>query len=451
MRKFLFFLVTAAAILVACNGEDDSAIPSGLTIKGTVDYAGAMVPVAEGVWDVYGRFKNGQITVADVAGREFLSFRVPAQKEGLCRLRVKSDRSYSLVRIDRISLVVTDGGVEKPRVGSKPPIEAVYRGGGVWGVTKLLVATDHMRYRFLLETDSPEELRYLCPTWDDAGSQPTSYSGDYLKVRPLGQEEYDALGLLDNYACWMFPESETDRMAAFTLSMNDTAQKLDVAFSTSHLGPRAVFMGDSIIRHWGSTSPRELEKAEIVIPMDPMPSWMRDDGDNVTVFWHPEFFSDNDYISAGISGNTTAQMLARYRSDALTPDPQCIVIMGGTNDLSNGQPEADIFGNIQSMAQQAEALGIKVILCSVTPCNHSHSGLTNPQTKGAHIIELNRMIREYAEGKGILHCDFHSLLVDTDGLSLQNRYRLYDDLHPNPDAYTLMEGLIKPMIDSITE
>ena len=451
MRKILFLLVAAATVLASCNEKDDSVISSGLEIKGAVDYTGAMVPVADGVWDVYGRFRSGQVTVTD-AGKEYLSFQVPAQKEGLCRLRVKSDRTYSLVRIDKISLVVTDGGVDNPRVGSKPPVEAVYRGGGVWGVTKLLVATDHMRFRFHLETDSPDELSYWCPTWDDAGSQPSSsYSDDYLKVRSLGQDEYEALGIMDSFACWMFPASETDRMASFTLPMNKVATQLEVAFSTSHLGPRAIFMGDSIIRHWGSSSPRQLEKSEIVIPMDPMPSWMRDDGDFVTVFWHPEFFSDNDYISAGISGNSTTQMLARFRNDALIPDPQCIVIMGGTNDLSEGQSEADIFVNIRKMAEQTEAGGIKLILCSVTPCNHSHSGLSNPQTKGAHINELNRMIKEYAESKGIIYCDFHSLLVDTDGLSLQNRYRLYDDLHPNPDAYTVMEGAIKPLIDSITE
>jgi lysophospholipase L1-like esterase len=451
MRKILFLLFTAATILVACKEKDDPVISSGLEIKGSVDYTGAMVPVADGVWDVYGRFKSGQVTVSDAGGREFVSFQVPTQKEGLCRLRVKSDRTYSLVRIDKISLVVTEGGVDKPRVGSKPPIEAVYRGGGVWGVTRLLIATDHMRYRFLLETDTPGELRYLCPAWNDAGLQPSSYSDDYLKVRSLGQDEYVALGIKDNFACWMFPASETDRMASFTLPMNKAATQLEVAFSTSHLGPRALFMGDSIIRHWGSESPREIEKSAIVIPMDPLPSWMRDDGDFVTVFWHPEFFTDNNYLSAGISGNNTTQMLARYRSEALTPDPQCIVIMGGTNDLSNGQPEALIFDNIRNMTEQAEALGIKVILCSVTPCNHNHSALSNPQTKGAHINELNRLIREYAESKGIIYCDFHSLLVDTDSVSLQGRYRLYDDLHPNPDAYTLMEREIKPLIDSITE
>ena len=450
MRKILFLLVTAVTIFAACNKKDGAVTSSGMEIKGAVDYSGAMVPVSEGVWDVYGRFKNGQVTVTN-AGKEYLSFQVPAQKEGLCRLRIKSDRTYSLVRIDKISLVVTDGGVDNPRVGSKPPVEAVYRGGGVWAVTKLLVATDHMRYRFLLETDSPEELRYLCSTWDDAGLQPSSYSDEYLKVRPLGQDEYDALDIMDSFACWMFPVSETDRMASFTLPMNKAATQLEVTFSTSHLGPRAVFMGDSIIRHWGSESPRELDKPSIVIPMDPLPAWMRVEGDVVTVFWHPEFFSDNDYVSAGISGNNTTQMLERYRDDALIPDPQCIVIMGGTNDLSNGKPEDGIFRNIQDMAEQAEALGIKVILCSVTPCNHAHSALSDPGTKGAHINKLNQMIREYAESEGIIYCDFHSLLVDTDGLSLQERYRLYDDLHPNPDAYTVMEGVIKPLIDSITE
>ncbi|MBQ3941458.1 MAG: hypothetical protein II676_01255, partial [Bacteroidales bacterium] len=329
-------------------------------------------------------------------------------------------------------------------------VEAVYEGRGVWNAPKLYIGTDHVRYRFLLDTDTPEELKYWCATWDNAGSRPSAYTSGYLKVRALGQDEYDALMLKDNRACWMFPDTETDRLAACKVSMNEASPTQLVSFSTAHLGPRAVFIGDSITWQWG-TSPREISKDKIVISLNPMPSYLQDRGANVLVTWHPEFFTRNNYLDKGISGENTSQMLLRYERDVLKQDPQCVVIMGGTNDLAQGYSKANILQNIKSMAEQADAAGIRVILCSVTPCNRVYSALSNPNTKGAHIIALNDMIKSYASEKGFIYCDYHPALVDTDGLALQQRYWLYDDLHPNPDAYTVMEGIIKPIIDSITE
>ena len=92
-------LFAAACLLIACNKKEDTC-PSGLEIKGSVDYSGSMVQVAEGIWDAYGRFKSGLVTVNRAGGQEFISFQVPEGKEGLCRLRVKADKSYSLVHIN---------------------------------------------------------------------------------------------------------------------------------------------------------------------------------------------------------------------------------------------------------------------------------------------------------------------------------------------------------------
>ncbi len=457
MKRSIYgiLLFIAAILLFSCKEKEDpqtpDPIPSGLEIKGeAVEAAGAMVSVAEGVWDIYGQFKSGQLTVSDDGGKEFVSIRVPAVKEGLCRLRVKSDKSYSLVRINKVSLVVTEGAIDNPKAGNKPPIEAEYQGNGVWTVPKLYIGNDHIRYRFLLDTDTPEELKYWCATWDNAGPQPSAYTADYLKVRALGQADYDELFLKDNRACWMFPASETDRLAAFTLSMNASAPAMEVAFSTAHLGPKAVFIGDSITWQWGLTY-RDIDKSTIVIPMSPLPSWMEIRDSKVRVTWHSQFFTSNDYVDMGISANNTSQMVVRYQNDVLKRDPQCVVIMGGTNDLAQGVTKANILLNIKNMDEQAGALNMKVVLCSVTPCNREYSALSNPKTKGAHIIELNRMIKEYADSKGFIYCDYFPVLVDADGLSMQQRFWLYDDLHPNPDAYTAMEGVIKPIIDSITE
>ena len=449
-------LFIAALLLFSCEKKDNPQTPdpgpSGLEISGEalLDSPGAMVKVADGVWDFYGDFDPGQVTVSETGGKEFVSFRVTPVKSGLCRIRVKADKSYSIAHINKVSLVVTEGADDNPKAGNKPPIEATYEGNGVWSVPKLYVSNDHMRFRFLLETDVPSELRYWCATWDNAGGQPSAYDADYLKVRALGQDEYDALYLKDNRACWMFPASEVDRLAAFTLSMNASAPKMEIAFSTAHMGPKAVFIGDSITWQWGLAS-RDIAKSTIVISMNPMPSWMKDSGTNVTVYWHKDFFTKNDYVDMGISANNTSQMVVRYQNDVLKRDPQCVVIMGGTNDLAQGVTKANIMMNIKSMAEQADDLNMKVVLCSVTPCNREYSALSNPKTKGAHIIELNRMIKEYAESKGFIYCDYFPVLVAEDGLAMQERFWLYDDLHPNPDAYTAMEGVIKPIIDSITE
>jgi len=127
------------------------------------------------------------------------------------------------------------------------------------------------------------------------------------------------------------------------------------------------------------------------------------------------------------------------------------VIMGGTNDLAQGFSESQILANITAMAEKADAAGIKVVLCSVTPNNREYSRLSNPKTKGAHIIALNNLIKDYVASKGFTYCDYWSALVAEDGLAMDSKYCLYDDLHPNPDAYTVMEGIIKPIIESITE
>lgn len=454
--KSIFRLVSvfAAVLLLSCEKTPAPApIPSGLELSGEGFESAntqAMIPVAEGVWDIYARFKSGQVKVLETGGGEFISFRVSPLKEGVCRLRVKADKTWSLVHINKVSLVVTEGGVDNPKAGNKPPIEASYEGGGVWSVPKLYIATDHLRYRFELDTDTPAELKYWCATWDNAGTQPSAITPEYTAIRALGQEEYDALMLKDTRACWMFPADKYLLMANFTVSMNTASPSQEIAFVTPHTGPYAAFMGDSITWQWG-TSPREISKDKIVIPLSPLPSWLEDKGNNVKVTWHPDFFTRNNYVDKGVSGQNTIQMLSRYKKDIIALDPQCVVIMAGTNDLAQGYSKQEILANIKNMAEQAEAEHMNVILCSITPCNDTYSNLSNPKTKGAHIVAVNDMIKAYAAQKGFIYCDYYPALVAEDGYSLKEAYWLYDHLHPNPDAYTVMEGIIKPIIDSLIQ
>lgn len=216
-----------------------------------------------------------------------------------------------------------------------------------------------------------------------------------------------------------------------------------------HIGPKAVLIGDSITWQWARASRRD-SRSNIVIPLDPLPSYMTEDGeDYVITKFHPEFFPTNNYINKGISGENTTQILARFKADVVDLDPKCVVIMAGTNDLAQGYGRSTIMKNLGEMAQMAHKAGIKVILCSVTPCNQSYSKLDNPKTKGAHILLLNKEIKEYAQNNNFVYCDYYPYLVGEDGLELKLEYCLYDRLHPNPDAYTIMEGVIKPIIDSV--
>lgn len=218
--------------------------------------------------------------------------------------------------------------------------------------------------------------------------------------------------------------------------------------TVAHKGPKAVFIGDSITWQWGLVTRKLKESQQVIIPTDPCPAWMSISGSDVTITWHASFFTQNNYVDKGVSGEKTDQMLARYQTDVLAQDPFCVVIMGGTNDLAWNVSKDQILSNIKSMAEQAAAKDMKVVLCSVTPCNEQYSKLT-PKEKGTHIVALNKMIKDYATEKGFTYCDYYPSLVASDGYSLKDEYCLYDKLHPNPDAYTVMEGIIKPIIDNL--
>ena len=207
----------------------------------------------------------------------------------------------------------------------------------------------------------------------------------------------------------------------------------------------AIFVGDSITWQWACTS-TSFAESNLKIPFDA--SYMTRSGSNVVVPFHPGFFAGNGYLDKGISGQNTTQMLSRFEKDVISLEPQVVVIMGGTNDLAQGVSKDEIVANISAMADWAHGLGIQVVLCTVTPNNDNYSRL-NPKNKGPHIIELNGMLHDVAVSRGYAWCDYWTSLVADDGLSMKEEYRLYDNLHPGPVAYTVMEGIIKPIIDSL--
>lgn len=450
--KRLMILAAAVAAAFSCEkpSQETPAAPAGELPSSLVATGGEwsegveMVPSDDGVWTLYGQFSLGETVSISADGAPWLTVSVPSDKAGICRLRVDGKtKAWSFVNIRSVVLKVTEGSLSGP-----VSLEAQYEGKGVWTVSGLSVESEALRWRYVLDTDAPEDLRYFLALWDNAGTAPTALTEAYLTPRALGQREYEERYLKDNRACWMVPSDKVGYSADLTLSMNRPSQ--EITFKRAHKGPKAAFIGDSITWLWGLSS-LSRAKSAIVIPMDPLPSYLTLSGDNVLIRFHPEFFSTNNYIDKGISGNNTTEMRARFQRDVLSQDPSVVVIMGGTNDLAQGTSKEKILENISAMAEAADALEMKVILCSVTPCNEVYSRLSNPNTKGAHILALNKMLKEYALGKGFGWCNYHPALAASDGLALRDDYCLYDRLHPNPDAYTVMEGIIQPIIDSLTE
>lgn len=176
-------------------------------------------------------------------------------------------------------------------------------------------------------------------------------------------------------------------------------------------------------------------------------------GNSITEFWgviDSNFFKDKPYINRGISGQTSSQMLLRFRQDVIDLKPAVVVILAGTNDIAEntGPIELkDIFGNIVSMCELAGANKIKVILSSVLPANDFdwHPGM-KPAEK---ILRLNRMIEDYCNKNGVTYLDYYSSMVD-ERKGLDKKYS-DDGVHPTLAGYKVMEPLVEKGIEQALE
>jgi lysophospholipase L1-like esterase len=171
-------------------------------------------------------------------------------------------------------------------------------------------------------------------------------------------------------------------------------------------------------------------------------------GNSITEGWSrfcPDFFSGKSYINRGISGQTTPQMLVRFRSDVINIKPSIVVILAGTNDIAGNTGPSTlemIEDNIISMAELAKANGIKVVLSSVLPAfDYPWRPGLNPAQK---IAALNEMIKTYAKKTGIIYLDYYSSMVN-EKKGLKDEYT-YDGVHPNEAGYKVMAPLAEEAI-----
>lgn len=181
-------------------------------------------------------------------------------------------------------------------------------------------------------------------------------------------------------------------------------------------------------------------------------------GNSITQSWsdYTKFFSDNGYINKGISGQTTDQMLLRFKEDVVDEKPYCVVILAGINDLAqNNGPISleDIFENIKSIIKIANDNNIKVILSSILP---TYEFLWNPGIYPSNdIIFLNKNLKDFCKSGEATYVDYHSSMKDKrDGLKDELTYwrddfNGYDGVHPNKKGYLKMEKIISKTLKKI--
>ena len=171
-------------------------------------------------------------------------------------------------------------------------------------------------------------------------------------------------------------------------------------------------------------------------------------GDEITELWgqaRPSFFSRKPYLNRGITGQTTAQMLVRFRQDVIALKPRVVVILGGTNDLASlfgPGTEGTMTDNLLSMTELAKANGIRVVLASVTPVCDCFVDQTARRPHGK-IIGLNGAIRNIAARSGSVYLNYYSAL--TDGRDFRKALTK-DGLLPNDAGYDVMGPLAEQAI-----
>ena len=171
-------------------------------------------------------------------------------------------------------------------------------------------------------------------------------------------------------------------------------------------------------------------------------------GNSITEGWSnfdPDFFIKNPYINRGISGQTTPQMLIRFKPDVVNLKPKSVVILAGINDIAENTGPIkieNIAENIFSMTEIALANNIEVFICSVLPAK---AFPWSPSIKNVakKVIKLNSILEKYCSDNNIQYVDYHSEMDDGNGgLKVPQHTTENDLVHPNKDGYKVMEEVV---------
>ena len=210
-----------------------------------------------------------------------------------------------------------------------------------------------------------------------------------------------------------------------------------------------LFNKISYAQDWANLKRFQQENSELLLPKanEHRVIFM---GNSITEGWlsiRPEFFKNKPYVNRGISGQTTPQMLVRFRQDVINLKPSTVVLLAGINDIAENTGPSTIemiANNIISMAELAKANQIKVIICSVLPANNF------PWRKGIKPAEkvrkLNVILQLYSYKNKLAYVDYYSAMVnDSHGLKKELGE---DGIHPNKKGYLIMEPILEKAINN---
>jgi len=222
-----------------------------------------------------------------------------------------------------------------------------------------------------------------------------------------------------------------------------------LAVAKQHLQEWRSKLQSQLMDDWGQLGRYRAANAQLKAPA-PGENRVVFFGDSITDMWRLEVsFPGKPYINRGIGGQTTAQMLVRFRQDVIALQPKVVVILAGTNDIAgNTGPTSleDIEANYASMAELARAKGIRVVFSSILPV-HNYTAratdlfVTRPMDQ---IQALNHWLREYCGVHRLVYLDYYAATVDERGYL---RSELAEDgLHPNAAGIRIMTPLVEAAI-----
>jgi lysophospholipase L1-like esterase len=174
-------------------------------------------------------------------------------------------------------------------------------------------------------------------------------------------------------------------------------------------------------------------------------------GDSITDIWKlDESFPGKHYINRGIGGQTTPQMLVRFRADVIDLHPAVVVVLAGTNDVAGNTGDEtleQIEGDYTTMAELAKVNGIRLVFSSVTPINNYNPRalLFFLQRSPEKILQLNEWLKKYCADNSLVYLDYFSAMVDGRGMLKANLTE--DGLHPNAAGFAVMAPLAQAAIE----
>ena len=220
------------------------------------------------------------------------------------------------------------------------------------------------------------------------------------------------------------------------------------------MGQELFIQGGGTLNDWANLSRYKEENNKLLNSSDELKVVFM--GNSITESWShfdPDFFLTNSYINRGISGQTTPQMLIRFKPDVINLKPKAVAILAGINDIAGNtgpMQVENIAENIQSMAEISKANEIQVLICSVLPAiDFPWSPGLNPSTK---VLRLNKLLKNYCRENNIIYVDYYSSMVDKNGGLKVPEYTSSDDLvHPNKKGYEVMRNIIQDSLKKVLE